>query len=148
MAGSQARLGMGTKLYRMTSASPETWQLIAERVSIGGPSMSRDAVDVTHMDSEDGFREFLPGLKDAGEITVEGNFIPEHESHNAETGLLSEFYRDLRNKWKIEFPLSDGATYWIFEGVMTGFELDMPLDDKLSFTATVKVSGSPEMNNG
>lgn len=147
MAESRARLGYGTLLERRISAdgvSPEVWQLIAERVSIGGPSMSRDAPDVTHMDSPNGWREFIPGLKDAGELTVEGNFVPDDPSQNGETGLLSEFYSDVRARWRITFPLTGSpAVQWEMSGIMTGFELDMPVDDKLAFTATVKISGEP-----
>lgn len=147
MAESRARLGFGTLLERRTSAegvSPEVWQLVAERVSIGGPSMSRDAPDVTHMDSPNGWREFIPGLKDAGELTVEGNFVPEDASQNGETGLLSEFYSDVRARWRLTFPLSGSpGVVWEMSGIMTGFELDIPVDDKLAFTSTIKVSGEP-----
>lgn len=144
MSESNARIGYGTKLFRRTAVSPETYQLIAERVSLGGPSMQRDAPDVTHMDSPDGWREFIPGLKDGGEISVEGNFVPTDPSQNAETGLLTEFFSDVRGHWQIEFPNTGSPpVVWEFDGIMTGFELDMPVDDKLAFTATIKISGRP-----
>lgn len=146
MAESRARLGYGTLLERRIAASPENWQLIAERVSLGGPSMSRDAPDVTHMDSPNGWREFIPGLKDGGEISVEGNFVPDDPSQNVETGLLGEFYSDVRGLWRIVFPLTGSPpVIWTFTGIMTGFELDMPVDDKLAFTATIKISGEPQL---
>jgi predicted secreted protein len=146
MPESNARLGYGTLLERRTAESPETWQLIAERVNLGGPSMSRDAPDVTHMDSPGGWREFIPGLKDGGEVTVEGNFVPDDPTHNAETGLLNEFASDVRGHWRITFPLTGSPPVtWEFDAIMTGFELDMPVDDKLAFTATLKISGQPQL---
>jgi predicted secreted protein len=144
MAESNARLGYGTLLKRRISTSPDTYQLVAERVSLGGPSMSRDVPDVTHMDSPNGWREFLAGLKDGGEISVEGNFVPTDASHNVSTGLLSEFYSDVRGHWIIEFPLTGSpAVFWEFDGILSGFNVDMPVDDKLAFTATIKISGEP-----
>jgi predicted secreted protein len=145
-SASNARLGYGTLLKRRISTSPDVYQLVAERVSLGGPSMSRDTPDVTHMDSPNGWREFLPGLKDGGEIPIEGNFVPDDPSHNVATGLLSEFYNDMRGHWRIEFPLTGSpAIFWEFDGILSGFDTDMPVDDKLSFTATVKLSGEPTL---
>lgn len=145
MAASKARIGYGTLLQRRLSTSPDVWQTIAERVNISGPGMSRDAPDVTHMDSPDGWREFIAGLKDGGEIGVEGNFIPEDESHNAETGLLTEFDSDVRATWRIVFPGESPRVTWTMDGILTGFEPDMPVDDKMAFSATIKVSGKPTL---
>lgn len=146
MAESRARLGYGTLLERQIAASPPSWQLIAERVSLGGPSMSRDAPDVSHMDSPGAWREFIPGMKDGGEISIEGNFVPDDATQNAETGILSEFYSDVRGVWRMTFPLTGSPpVIWTFSGILTGFELDIPTDDKMAFTATIKVSGPPEM---
>lgn len=147
---SQARIGYGTLLERRTSAagaSPEVWQLIAERTSIGGPSMSRDAPDVTHMDSPGGWREFVPGLKDGGEVPVEGNFIPKNATQNAETGILAEFSQDVAGHWRITFPDGSPETVWEFDAIMTGFEPSMPVDDKMTFSATLKVTGEPTLSN-
>jgi predicted secreted protein len=145
MAASRARIGYGTLLQRRLSTSPDVWQTIAERVTIGGPGMSRDAPDVTHMDSDDGWREFIAGLKDGGEISIEGNFIPEDESHNAETGLLSEFSSDVRMRWQLVFPGESPRVTWGGEGILTNFEPGMPVDDKIEFSATIKVSGKPTL---
>lgn len=147
MAESNARIGYGTLLERRTSAagaSPEVWQLIAERVTIGGPTMSRDAPDVTHMDSPNGWREFVPGLKDGGEVSLEGNFVPTDATQNAQTGLLSEFSNDVRGHWRMTFPTSPEVV-WEFDAIMTGFEPSMPVDDKMSFSSTLKVSGEPTL---
>lgn len=150
MAESNAQIGYGTLLERRTSAagaSPEVWQLIAERTNISGPGFSRDAPDVTHMDSPGGWREFTPGLKDAGEFSVEGNFVPSDASQNSETGLLSEFSSDVKARWRLTFPDGSPATVWEFDGILTGFEPSMPVDDKMGFSATMKVTGQPDLSN-
>lgn len=150
MAASNARIGYGTLLERRTSAagaSPEVWQLIAERTSLSGPGFSRDAPDVSHMDSPGGYREFTPGMKDGGEFGVEGNFVPKDASQNAETGILTEFASDVRGHWRLTFNDGSPETVWEFDGILTGFEPSMPVDDKMGFTATIKVSGQPDLSN-
>lgn len=154
MAESRARLGYGTLLERRTATSPDVWQLLGERTQIGGPTLSRETPDVTHMDSPGGWREFLGGLKDGGEVTVEGNWVPEDETLNSETGVLSEFGKATRTVWRLTFPsTSDFVTpspatprpYWQFEAIMTGFETNEPVDDKMTYSATFKISGEPIM---
>lgn len=146
MARTKARIGYGTLLERRIATSPEDWQLIAERVQITGPGLSREAPDATHMDSDEGYREFLPGLKDGGEIGIEGNFIPEDESQNATTGLLSEFASDVLGVFRLTFPSTTSPRpFWLLDGILTGFEPGMPVDDKMSFSASIKVSGPPTL---
>src|SRR5260221_664854 len=132
-SNSNARLGYGTQLVRRTATSPDTYQLIAERVHLSGPQMARDAPDVTHMDSPNGWREFLPGLKDGGSVNIDGNFVPDDPTQNKETGLIGEFYSDVRGHWKLIFPLTGSPPVeWEFDAIMTGFNVDIPVDNKLA----------------
>ena len=40
--------------------------------SIGGIEVSADTVDVTSLDTTGGYKEYLAGFKDAGEVSLEG----------------------------------------------------------------------------
>lgn len=148
---SDARIGYGTILSRRTAiGSPDTYQAIAERVTLGGPNMQRDAPDVTHMESPGGWREFVAGLKDGGEVTLEGNFIPKNATQSASTGVLSEFTssditEDTAAHWQLTFPDGSPETVWEFDGIVTAFEPSMPVDDKMSFSLTIKVTGQPTL---
>jgi len=51
---SKAIAGVGTKFKRWNGSA---WVDIAEINSITGPSMSRDTIDVTSLDSTGGYRE-------------------------------------------------------------------------------------------
>jgi hypothetical protein len=146
MSTSNARIGYGTILKRRISTSPLTYQTIMEVNHIGGPTMKRDTPDVTHMLSPEGFHEFIPGLKDGGEVTVEGNLVVEDATQNVSTGLLGEFFSDERTNFIIEFPgTGSPPVQWSFDAVMSGFDSNMPVDDKMTFTATLKVSGKPTL---
>jgi predicted secreted protein len=136
----QAKIGHGTKLYIGDSNSPGVWTPVAEITSIKPPSVTRDVIDATNSDSPDKWREHIPGLKDGGEVSFEGNFIPS----GASTGqLILASANDAAIAFKIEWPDSP-PTVWEFQGFVTAFEPDASFDDKMTFSSTIKVSGKPQ----
>ena len=138
MANTRARIGHGSQFYVGSNNSPITWTAVAEITSITPPSATRDVIDATHTGSPDGWREHIPGLKDGGEVQVEMNFVPNSDETNILVAVqLDTFARD----FKIVFP--DGTT-WVFQAFCTGFEPDAPFDDKMTATATFKVSGKAD----
>lgn len=130
-----AKLAFGTTLKKGATA-------IAELTSIGGPTISADTVEATSHDSADGYREFLQGLRNAGEISIEGNFIPGNAGQVALTTDLNDGSLD---SYTITFP-SAMATTWTFSAIVTAFETSAPFDEKASFTATLKISGKATLN--
>jgi len=53
-----------------------TYQSIPEAQSLVVPTTEVEYVEATNLDSG-GFREFVPGLKDAGELTIPCNYTPD-----------------------------------------------------------------------
>lgn len=138
MSQTQARIGHGSQFYVGSDSSPIAYTAIAEITSITPPSVTRDVIDATHTGSPDQWREHIPGLKDGGEVSIEMNFVPNSDSSNILVAIqLDSFARD----FKIVFP--EGST-WVFQAFCTGFEPDAPFDDKMTATATFKVSGKPD----
>jgi predicted secreted protein len=134
MAGVNA---FGTQLLRGDGASPEVFTAIANVVSIEGPEVERETLDMTAHDTPDGWREFVGGLKDGGEVSVEVNYDPAlHDD------LIDDFDDPAPRNWKIVFPTSPSVE-WEFAAVLTGFSSQAPHDDKLSAEITLKVSGKP-----
>jgi predicted secreted protein len=142
MAPTKAKIGMGTLLSFGNGQTPETFTLLAERVTISGPGFSRDSLDATHMDSPNQWREFISGLKDGGEVTVEANYVPNDASQNATTGALALFNSGLTRNWKLVLPVTPSVT-WTLPAFITNFEPDIPLDDKMMLSITLKVAGEP-----
>jgi hypothetical protein len=60
---SDAFAGVGTVFKRGAVA-------IAEITSISGPNLTRGTIDVTNLDSTNGYREFIAGFRDGGEVTL------------------------------------------------------------------------------
>jgi len=110
---------------------------VASLTSISGPDQSADEIDLTAHDSANGFREFAQGLKDAGSVEIEGNFT----GVASQTALQSLFDSGVANAMEITYPSSLGK--YGFSGFLTAFSMDAPHDDKLSFSASIKITGKP-----
>lgn len=125
-------IGYGS-LSEISTDSGSTWADLGEVTSLTPPALAVDAIDVTHMQSANGTREFIPGLMDPGECSMEMNFLPGSAS---EALILSV----LRTKVKMRNTFPGGETS-TFDAIITGYALAVPMDDKMTATLTVKVSG-------
>lgn len=130
--------GKGTKFSRET-VTPGTYADIAQVRAINGPTLSREVVDSTSQDSTGKDREFIAGLRDAGEVTLELLFDPDNTGH---TDLRSDLSVDTLKNYRITFPDATPATC-TFAGLVTRFEPRSPHDDLLVASVTVKISGAP-----
>ena len=130
---SDAVRALGTVL-KVGATTPVT---VAGLTSIGGLELSADSIDVTTLDSTGGYREFIAGFKDAGEVSVEGFFIP--GTGKGQTELYTLFESGNTEEFFIEFP-NDAA--WDFEGVVTGFSTSAELEVSGQPTLTVGTGGS------
>jgi len=130
-----AKRALGTKL-QIGKISPVA---VAGLTSIGGLELSADTIDVTTLNNDEGYREFIAGFKDAGEVSLEGYL----ELNQGQQTLYNLFVSGETEDFAIQFP--DNFGKWEFEGVVTGFSTSADLEDPLSFSATIKVSGAPTL---
>ena len=117
-------------------------QKIGGLTSIGGLELSSDTIDVTTLDSSGGYREFINGFKDAGEITVEGFFLGAKDA--GQQALYTLFESGASEEFEIVFPAEAGAS-WELTGIVTGYSTSADLEDPLAFSGTIKVSGKPTL---
>ena len=79
--------------------------VVGKLSSIGEVSPDAEELDVTTLDSADGWREYILGFKDAGSISVEGF----HDGADAgQAALVAAYHSGVAGAFVIEFP--DGAT--------------------------------------
>lgn len=109
---------------------------------IGGIELSADTLDTTTLDSEGGYREFIGGFKDAGEVSLSGYL--EISEANGQKKMYDAFESGKVEEFAIEFPEAVKAK-WTFDGIVTGFSTGTSLEDLISFEATIKVSGKPTL---
>ncbi|GGQ07784.1 putative secreted protein [Actinomadura coerulea] len=132
----------GTQLKRGDGAGTEVFAAIANVTSISGPELSRETIDVTAHDSVDAWMEFVGGLKDGGEISLDVNYDPaEHDV------LVGDFDDDDPRNYQLAFPVTP-AVVWSVKALLTGFSSEAPYDDKLAASITLKVSGKPTIGTG
>ncbi|TGE31329.1 phage tail tube protein [Desulfosporosinus sp. Sb-LF] len=114
--------------------------LIGSLTKIKPPEKSADSHDVTTLDVTDGYKRFIPGMKDGGEVTVSGFFDPDDAGQLAMETAVDAGTTD---SYVITFPATFGATF-TFSAFITKFTVgEVNLDDPLSFELTLKVSGKP-----
>lgn len=135
MPATQAMIGYGTVLEIALASAPTDYTYIAETKSHTPPSFTDATVDVTHMQSPNGMREYVSGLGDAGESTHEMNWVP--------GSATDVFLRSIARKnlvVRLTFP---NGRQMIYNAVRSGYETDVPTDEGLTATLTLKVSGDP-----
>lgn len=130
---------LGTVLKIGTGAEAKT---VAGLTEIGGLELSADTIDTTTLDSEGGYRKFIGGFKDAGEVSLSGYF--DATTGHGQKELYDAFESGAEIDFEIVFPAALGAK-WSFKGVVTGFKTGASLEDPVSFEATIKVSGKPTL---
>ncbi len=133
-----AAIGHGTSFGRGDGASPEVFTNIGEITGVSGPGLSRDTIDVTDVDSTDRWREFIGGLKDAGEVSLEINWDP--NASPDVSNFLTDINANAARNYKLTFP---DTTAWTFSALMTGLEVEDPHDDKMTASVTYKLVGKP-----
>jgi predicted secreted protein len=136
MATSNAIGAVGLKFYRKDPTSG-IYETLAEVTSVSGPTKTRETIDVTNFDSDGGYREFVASFRDGGEVSLDMNFT------NATYKKIDEdFDSDDKNQYRITFPDTSGSKL-DFYGLVTGNEVSASVDDKVSASVTIKVSGQP-----
>lgn len=126
---------MGTKLKIGANS-------IAELTSIGGLELSADTIESTTLESVGGWREFVQGLKDGGEVSFSGFFNP--ADTNGQKALYDAFVSGVLLAFAILFPSTMGAE-WDFNAIVTGITTGAEMEDGISFEGTLKVSGQPSL---
>lgn len=140
MAVTQGTSGFGTLLKRGDGGAPEAFTTVAEIYQLGGPSPSREQIDMTHHESPSQYREFIASFKDGGEISFSCNFLPDNATQDATSGVLSIFEDGTKSNWQIVFP-NTGSTTAAFSAYVQTYNVNAPIDDKLSLDVTLKVDG-------
>lgn len=123
---------MGTKLYLMDT--PEV--RIADLTSIGEFGIESEEIQVTTLDSPDGFKEFIAGLKDGGEVAISGIVKSETNMEN----LLDLANAQTVSNWEVRFT---SGSVWAISGFVKMFkEGESTIEGVRNFTMSIRISSS------
>lgn len=116
-------------------------QSVAQLNAINGIELALDTIEVTTHASSDHYKEYLPGLIDTNDVTIEGYF--DYQDTAGQHAMVTDFNNRTSRTAVISFPAATGTT-WTFTGYITGIKIgDAPVDGAIPFTATIKPTGKP-----
>lgn len=123
-----------------------TWDDIPECKGIAVPEEQVDFQDATHLLSPDGYREYVPGLKDAGEITIPCGYSSEaYETAKGymTNGTLVYFQTTM----PVETGQSSGDVF-AFTGYVTPQLETNAVGDIINMNLVVRTSGGASFTKG
>jgi predicted secreted protein len=130
--------GVGALLRKYDGSS---WVSLGEVKSISGPSMSREMLDATSLNSTGGYREFIPGLRDPGGVTFDMNFIRADYDE-----MKTDFESNSAVDYELILPDTENTTLE-FSGYVTELPLEVP-EGIVMCSVTMKISGQVTVNSG
>ena len=136
MASKQV-IAYGASVERSTDGGT-TWEDIPECKGVAIPMVETDYQDVTSLDSPNGFREYIKGLKDAGVISVPCGYTSDgYAQQIADQALTAPVL------YRTTLPLSTGQTtgdVFEFSGFPTpqveGGDIGSPVEMTISIRTT------------
>lgn len=132
-----AAIGFGTLFKVGNGADPEVFATLGQQVEVPGFEISMDALDGTHMESSGGFREYISGLGEAGEIPLVVHFV---EDGDEVPDNFTQMKARTAKNYQLVFP---GGAIFQCAGILTSIAVSSPMDDKMTASFTFKLSGIP-----
>ena len=111
---------------------------VGEIFNISGPDKTRQTVDTTSFDSTGSTREHTPlRFSDSGEVTLDLKYNADAATNASQ--ILRGVYKDNEN---VEFVMTlSNAETLTFDGHITALGHSIPLDDKVTQSVSVKLTG-------
>jgi hypothetical protein len=135
----KAKIGHGATFKRGDGADPEVFTEIGEVVDVKIPKHSADALDGTHSTSAGKYREFIKGLRQLEEFSLEINL----DSTSAEAvTIFGDFSADGARNYQVADV--DGSTF-TFAALVIGVDAGLPTADKQVVTVDFRPTGIPTM---
>lgn len=132
-------IGHKTRFLRGDGAEVEIFVATAEVLEIGDITITRETVEDTTFDNDDGYETFVGALKNGGEFTLKVKY--KKGSVNADAFVADVEIDDPVN-YQIIWP-DAGATQLDFSGLITSVGIATPQKENITQSFTFKVSGKP-----
>jgi hypothetical protein len=139
---SDAIATQGIKVNVGDGAEPtEGFTIIAEVTGFTGPTTEASEIEVTSLNSP--AKEFIAGLVDNGEMSLEVNAVPSNTQHDQ---IRTDITDGTVRNYQIDFnDMPSGGsnpTTYTFAAFAKAFPFSAAADDKLSGTVTLRITGA------
>lgn len=130
---SNALESQGFKFEIGNADSPLTYTEVKEIISFNGFDGSASEIDKTHLQSA--AKEFMMGLQDYGNFTIDVNYLPDDAGQSAMRTAKGN--REIQD---FQVTLSDSSVF-TFKGYVMNNPLTGGVDDKVNGNFVVRISG-------
>lgn len=136
-----AVLGIGTKLEYETTigASPLAFTTVPEVLDIPALAFTREFVEATNQDSPGETREYIGGLIDAEEITIQANYLPNNAIQQA---VYDQFRSKTARVWQVRETTASPEIIWRGEAIVSSYSPNMPVGDKKVLEFNLRRTGN------
>ena len=111
---------------------------VADVLSISTPSVSAATIDTTGIESV--HRTFLAGTIDSGEMTLEIMYDPNSDLDLETPWSAAATGAPVSKECIITFP-DTGYSTFTFQGIIVGFSASVAIDEKITASVQIRVSG-------
>lgn len=133
-----AAIGHGAQFTRSDDAtSGGTFATIGNVIMIGPPNATRETPQSTHLLSTERWHEYIGGMKDAGEVSVELDLDPNDATL---ASLYTDLNTDTAGYYKITFP---DSTAWGLPALISSIAPGEIGFEKMTVSVTMRVTGKP-----
>ena len=116
---------------------------VAGLTKIGGVEITTEAVEITTHQSASMFKQFIAGLREVSDISIEGYF--DYADSPGQLAMKDDSAAGLSRSCTIAFPTILGAG-WTFTAFLKNFKpAEFSLDAPIPFAVTLKVTGVPSL---
>ena len=137
MAASTAVATRGLTLKRGNTASPVGYTEVGEILGWSKSGPEQEMIDVTHLKSDNEYREFIGGMINGGTHTFEMNWIPD----NVQQVLLqTDIDAHTKRSWQVVINNPTTATL-TFSAYVQSFSASGDLSSQLTGTLVLQQSG-------
>ena len=135
-------IGHGTTVALLNGS---VYDSIGRITSLSVPSLSTDIVETSAMDSANGFKEFIKGLKDWGEMsfTTNADILTTGDTTNYYDKVKAAAISDSAGTWKVTFP---NGVNLVFSALTSGFTINANPGELITTDVTLKITGDITWN--
>jgi predicted secreted protein len=134
-----AVLGYDVGISVESAAGSGVFIEIAEVTNVTPPSDTVDDIDATHMKSPGRVREFISGLSDPGDMSLDGNYIP---GSDTDAFIVAWRLSGETRAVRIVYPADLDVTHDQFPAYVKSYVPTMAIGEKMGFTLGLKVAGA------
>jgi hypothetical protein len=133
-------LAKGSKLYRKNPTS-SVYEEVVQCLTMGLPGTVQEWIEVTNHSSTGGYKEWVPGLKDVGAISIDIYWNPRAIAMHGTIYDDAVAEPPIQRSWGIMLPNAlDG---WQFAGYLAAPTGTLNINEAVRLTFTMRTTGAP-----